>query len=145
MTLRILLADDHKAVREGLKEVLEHEGFTVIGEAADGREAVQLALTLKPEIALLDLAMPFKTGIEAAGEILSALPATKLIILTVHRDREYISQAIRAGVHGYILKTRAVAELKSAITEVTKGNVYLSPDIPREQVDTLLLKKTNSA
>ncbi|MBZ5545169.1 MAG: response regulator transcription factor [Acidobacteriia bacterium] len=135
MGLRILLAEDHAIVREGLKAILEREGFDVIGEAADGREAVQQALRLEPEIALLDLSMPFKNGIEAASEILSALPATRAIILTAHSDRQYILQAFRSGVRGYILKTRAVAELKEAIHQVAKGRVYLSPDIPHDLIE----------
>lgn len=135
MALRILLADDHRVVREGLKQVLGREGFEVIGEAGDGREAVVQALELEPQVALLDLSMPSKNGIEAAREILNALPKTQVIILTVHRDRQYISQAFRAGVRGYILKTRAVMELKEAIDRVMQGRFYLSPEIPRDMVE----------
>jgi two-component system, NarL family, response regulator NreC len=134
MELRILLAEDHQIVREGLRALLERQGFTVIGEAADGREAVQKAAKLGPDIAVLDLSMPFLNGIEAAREILDSDPHVRAIILTVHRDDQYIRQAFQAGIRGYVLKTRAVSELTEAIEKVAKGSVYLSPDIPFELI-----------
>ena len=135
MAIRILLAEDHRIIRQEIKAVLEREGFEVIGEAADGREAVRQALTLEPDVVLLDLSMPYKNGIEAAGEIIAALPSTRAVIVTVHRDRQYVVQAFRSGVCGYILKTHAAHELKEAIHDVTEGKLYLSPEIPHQLIE----------
>src|SRR5207248_3242199 len=114
---RVLLAEDHQIVREGLRVLLEQGGFRVVGEAADGREAVEQAAKLDPDVVILDLSMPALNGIEAAREILRSHPHTQAIILTVHRDVQYVQQAFQAGVRGYVLKTRAASELASAILE----------------------------
>ena len=138
MTLRVLLADDYKIVRDGLRVLLEQGGFNVVGEAANGREAVEQAAQLEPDIVVLDLSMPDLNGIEAAREILRLLPRTCAIILTVHRDEQYVQQAFQAGARGYVLKTRATSDLISAIMDVGEGKIFLSPEIPRRVIQPYL-------
>ncbi len=136
MPLRILVADDHQIVREGLKIILERQGFKIVGEASDGQEAVGRALELEPDVAVLDLAMPFKNGIEAAKEILRSVPKTRTILVTVHREDYYVRQALGAGIRGYVLKSRSSADLIQAIYDVQRGMIYvsfgISPEIIRE-------------
>ena len=131
MSLHILLADDHLIVRQGLKVLLEREGFDVVGEACDGREAVRLAQELSPDIALLDLTMPLLNGVDAGRAILQTSPKTKVVLLTMHTENHYVLDALRAGIKGYVLKTKAAEELVQAIQEVSLGNIYLSPGISR--------------
>ena len=132
------MADDYREVREGLRILLEQGGFNVVGEATDGREAVKQAAQLEPDIVVLDLSMPVLNGIEAAREILRLLPHTRAIILTVHRDEQYVQQAFQAGARGYVLKTRATTDLISAINNVSEGKIYLSPDIPQNVIQPYL-------
>jgi DNA-binding NarL/FixJ family response regulator len=132
--LRILVADDHQILREGVRAVLEREGFKVVGEAANGQEAVGRTLELQPDVAVLDLSMPLKNGIEAAKEILSAVPETRTILLTVHVGDYYVQQALRAGIQGYVLKSRSSEDLVEAIYEVCQGMIYLSAGISLEIV-----------
>lgn len=129
MPIRVLLADDHQIVRQGLKDLLQREGFTVIAEASDGREAVRLAREHRPEIAVLDLSMPLLNGLDAAREIQQSCPRTALILLTMHTEDPYIVEAMRAGVKGYVLKTQAAADLVQAIRDVSQGRLYLSPQV----------------
>ena len=129
MPIRILLADDHQILRQGLKAVLEREEFKVVGEAPDGLEAVRCAQEFHPNVAVLDLAMPLMNGIGAAREILQQNPKTKAVLLTMHTEEQYVLEALRAGIRGYVLKTRASGELVQAIRDVTKGLVYLSSGI----------------
>ena len=146
--LRILLADDHPIVREGVRAILERQGFQVVAEAASGQEAVGRSLELRPDVAVLDLAMPLKNGIEAAHEILRDVPETRIILLTVHRSDYYVRQALQAGVHGYVLKSRSSEDLVQAIYEVCQGMIYLSadisPEILREYLRTTDLPPTPS-
>jgi len=135
---RILLADDHPIVREGLRALLEREGFDVQAEAADGREAVRLARDLSPHVALLDLVMPLLNGLDAAREIRRASPRTKRILLTMYTEDSYVIEAIRAGINGYVLKTQAVADLAQATREVCQGRVYLSPGISRTVIEAYI-------
>ena len=127
--LRILLADDHSLVRDGLRSLLEGEGFQVVAEATDGAQAVALASEQRPEIAILDLAMPVINGIEAARKILEVSPHTKPILLTMHADNRYVLEGLRAGAAGYVLKTRAAAALVEAIREVAAGKLYVNTGV----------------
>ncbi len=140
MSLRILLADDHVIVRQGLRALLDRERLEVVGEASDGREAVRLAMTLRPEVAVLDLAMPLLNGMDAAREILKTDPRTKVILLTMHTEDRYVLEALRAGVSGYVVKTRAAGDLLQAIREVQRGHFYLSPGISRVVIEAFLAK-----
>jgi len=140
MSLHILLADDHLIVRQGLKVLLEREGFTVVGEASDGREAVQLAQELSPDIALLDLTMPLLNGIDAGRAMIQASPKTKIVLLTMHTEDHYVLEALRAGIKGYILKTKAAEELVEAIQEVSRGKLYLTPGVSEAVVQAYLAK-----
>ncbi len=129
MSVRILLADDHKVVRQGLKALLQQAGFDVVGEASDGFESVRLAQDLRVDIAILDLAMPLLNGLAAAGQILQVSPRTKIVLLTVHTEDPYVLEALRAGVRGYVVKTQVADDLVTAIHEVLQGKTYLSPNI----------------
>src|SRR2546427_12125640 len=136
MPCRVLLADDHQIVRQGLRALLEKAGHTVVGEAADGREACELAHKLQPNIAVLDLAMPLLNGLDAISEIRRVSPSTVTILLTMYTDRPYVLQALQAGAKGYVLKTQAADDLVRAIQEVRRGAVYLSPGVAARPVDT---------
>ena len=141
MKLRIILAEDHTIVLEGLRALLEKEGFEIVGEAQDGRSAVELAAKFKPDIAILDIAMPALNGVDAAREILRASPDTRTILLTIHEDNQYVVEALRAGVSGYLLKTKAASDLVQAIKEVSRGALYLSPGLSRDVVKSFLENK----
>ena len=126
---RILVADDHPVVRQGLKSLLTREGFSVVAEAADGREAVRQIESEHPEVALLDVGMPGLNGLDAAREIMQCAGATKVVILTQHAEEPYVLEALRAGVHGYVLKSQSVTDVVQAIRDVTRGRIYVSPAI----------------
>jgi len=126
----VLIADDHAMVREGLQAVLEAGGeFAVVGGAADGREAVELARKTAPDVAVLDIAMPGMDGIEAAKEIRKACPKTKVVILSMHAALAYVTQAVRAGASGYVLKESAGAELIEAVHAAMRGEMFFSRKI----------------
>src|SRR2546428_10878217 len=127
MPLRILLADDHLIVRQGLKTLLEQEHHTVVAEAADGREAIQLAQKHHPDVAVMDLAMPQLNGLDAAREIVKVSPETRTILLTMHTEDPYVVEALRAGVRGYLLKTQAASDLMQAAREVSRGGDCFGP------------------
>ena len=129
MNTRVLVADDHPVVRQGLKSLLTREGFSVVAEAADGREALRQVEALHPEVALLDLGMPGLNGLDAAREIMQSSTGTKVVILTQHAEEPYILEALRAGVHGYVLKSQSVSDVVQAIRDVTRGKLYVSPAI----------------
>src|SRR6266581_460966 len=115
---RILLADDHAIVRQGLKALLEREGFAVVAEADDGQAAVRLARERCPDVAVLDFSMPILNGLDAAQEILRACPRTKAILLTMHTDDHYVLSALRAGVKGYVVKTQASSDLVREVRQL---------------------------
>ncbi len=129
MTIRVLLADDHVVVRQGLRALLEREGFQVVGEASDGREATRLARRLQPDVAVLDVGMPLLNGLDAARAIRRAVPGTRLVALTVHTEPEYVRAALAAGMTGYVLKSQASEQLLNAVREVHAGAVYLGPGL----------------
>ena len=138
MAPRILIADDHPMFMQGLRGILERERFDVVAEAADGRKAVQLAEKHAPDVAILDLAMPLLNGLDAAREIGKVSPGTRTILLTCHSEEQYVLDALRAGVTGYILKTKATADLVQAIREVSRGTLYISPGVSQEAVRAYL-------
>lgn len=130
MTYRILLADDHKIVRDGLKALIEKEtGMEVIAEADTGRKALKLSRKLKPDIVIMDIAMPDLNGMDATRRILEELPETKVVALSMHSQKQYIEGMLKAGVSGYLLKDGAFEELTNAVRTVMTGRSYLSPDI----------------
>lgn len=129
----IVLADDHTMVREGLKRILSEKGdMEIIGEAADGLELLSLLNKLTPHIVVLDISMPKLRGIEAVREIKGIHPDVKVLILTMHKDKEYLYQAISAGANGYLLKEDADTELFIAIQTIRNGRTYLSPFLTEE-------------
>lgn len=140
MTCRILLADDHQIVREGLRGLLEKAGHQVMAEAADGREAVRLARTLSPDIAVLDMSMPLLNGLDAVHEIHRIAPAIKMILLTMYSDKSYVLKALQGGVKGYVLKSQAAVDLIRAIQEIRSGLVYISPGVAASVVEAYLDK-----
>jgi two-component system, NarL family, response regulator NreC len=140
MAVRVLLADDHSIVRQGLRAILEREGFEVVAEAADGREAIQCCERLHPEVAVLDVTMPLLNGIDAAQEIKRSYPRTKVVLLTMHTEDNFVLQSLRAGVNGFVLKQRSAEELVRAIREVCKGETFLSAGICRTVVQAYVNK-----
>jgi len=137
---RILLADDHAIVRQGLKALLEREGFTVIAEAEDGQAAVRAARERCPDVAVLDFSMPLLNGRDAAREILQVCPRAKAILLTMHTDDHYVLEALQIGVKGYVVKSQASGDLVRAINEVQRGMTYLSPGVSQTVVQAFLSK-----
>ena len=130
MSIRIMIADDHEIVRNGLRSLIEKElDMEVIAEADNGRNAVRLALELAPDVVIMDIAMPELNGIEAARQIISALPRIKVIALSMHADKRYVMEMLKAGASGYILKDNAYEELARAIRTALKNHTYLSPQI----------------
>lgn len=137
--IRILLADDHTILRNGIRAILEDEpGMVVVGEAEDGRVAVSLACQLKPDIVIMDIAMPLLNGLEATRQIRRLCPGVKVIILSMHDNEEYIVQVLEAGAMGYILKDAAARELISALRSVHRGEAVLSPAITRIVIEDYL-------
>jgi two-component system, NarL family, response regulator NreC len=135
MPIRIVLADDHVLVRQGLKSLLEREGHQVVAEAADGQEALRLVDSLKPDVAIFDISMPVLNGLNAGREVARSFPKTKAILLTQHDEEQYVSEALDAGVRVYVLKSQAASDLLEAIRQVSRGQVYLSPGVSRAVMD----------
>ncbi len=134
--MRVLLADDHRIVREGLKSLLASQpDLEVVAEASDGRQAVEMARKLSPDVVVMDVAMPQLNGIEATRQISAEEPGMKVVALSMHSDRRYVSEALKAGASGYVLKDGAFDELISAIRAVVADRVYLSPRVAGVVVD----------
>jgi two-component system response regulator NreC len=138
MATRVLLADDHALIRQGLKALLEKQGFQVVGEASNGQETIRSVEETQPDVAIVDISMPILNGVDAARELKKSVPKTKVILLTQHDDDQYVTESLRAGVKGYVLKSQAAKDLVRAIQEVCRGSVYLSPSISRAVVDAYL-------
>jgi DNA-binding NarL/FixJ family response regulator len=134
--IRVLLADDHRMLREGIRALLERqEDIQVVGEAADGREAVRLTTQLCPDVVVMDVSMPMLNGIEATRQIRRDCPDVRVLILTVHESEEYVAQLLVAGASGYIIKRAAGEELVSAIRAVHQGEAFLYPSIARVVIE----------
>lgn len=136
----IVVADDHPLVRQGIRILLERESFEIVGEAADGVEAIRLAEKYQPEVIVLDLSMPIMNGITAVGQIRKVSPRTKIVLLTMYTEEHHVLQALRAGVKAVVTKTQAVEHLIVAIREVCAGGVYLSPSVSGAVVQAYLTK-----
>ncbi|HEV2222652.1 MAG TPA: response regulator transcription factor [Candidatus Acidoferrales bacterium] len=134
MPIQVILADDHQIIRQSLKVLLEREGLKIVGEASNGQEAVKIAESLHPDVAVLDVSMSVLNGIDAAKEIQKVSPHTKTVFLTVHDEDPYLLEALRVGARGYVVKTHAAENLVQAIREASRGGVYLSPEVSRAVV-----------
>jgi DNA-binding NarL/FixJ family response regulator len=136
MSVRIVIADDHKLMREGLSSLLSQQAdIMVVGQAINGREAVQLTERENPDVVVMDVSMPDLNGIDATRQILSRSPRTRVIALSMHSDRQFVAEMFRAGARGYLLKDSAFEELASAITRVAKDETYGAPRISGFRVE----------
>lgn len=139
--IKLLVADDHKIFRQGIKKLLEEESdLQVVGEASDGRDAVKKATELKPDVILMDIAMANLNGLEATRQIKKQLPSAKVIMVTMHKNEEYVLQSFQAGASGFILKEGAVEELVSAIRSINSDKSFLSPSISKTLIDAYMRK-----
>jgi two-component system response regulator NreC len=139
--LKVMIADDHPLVRSGLRVLLERDGeFQVVAEAADGYEAIDLALLHKPDVILLDVGMPRLSGPDAAQSIAQKLPAARIIMLSMHSDEAYVLRALKAGARGYLVKASPEADVIAAIRAVAAGNPYFSPSITKLLVEEYVVE-----
>lgn len=137
--IRIVLGDDHTVVRQGLRKILEaHDDWEVVGEAADGREAVKMTLAMEPDVAVLDIGMPLLSGIEATRQIVRRLPGAGVLILSMHAEEAFITQALQAGARGYLLKDSADTDLIRGVTAVAAGKSFFSPAAAKVMLDDYL-------
>jgi DNA-binding NarL/FixJ family response regulator len=139
--IRILVADDHGVVRKGLRLQLEqHQAFEVVAEASDGREAVKLAEEFRPDVVIIDIAMPGLNGIDATAQIVKSQPRIGVIVLSMHSDESYLVRALTAGARGYLLKDTADTDLQPAVEAVAKGKTFFSPDIAKVLLEDYVLQ-----
>ena len=131
MTIRLMLVDDHKMLRQGLRRSLEEEGFYVVGEAGDGDEAVRLVPAAKPDVILMDVSMPDMDGVEATRRILQSDPSKRIVMLTMHADKDLIDAAIKAGAVGYLTKDCSTDEVADAVRMAANGETALSPQLAK--------------
>jgi len=142
--IRILLADDHAVVRQGFKMILGAQSdMEIVGEAGNGREAVELAESLKPDIVVMDVAMPELNGIEATRRLSTSSPHTRVVALSMHKDNVYVREILRAGARGYLLKDSVAADVVNAIRAVARGESYLSPAVSNAVLDDYRKHVTN--
>lgn len=142
--IRILLADDHAVVRQGFKMILGAQpDMEIVGEAGNGREAVELAESLKPDVVVMDVAMPELNGIEATRRVTGAVPHARVIALSMHKDSVYVREILRAGARGYLLKESGAGDLVSAVRAVAQGEGYLSPGVADAVLDDYRRHVTN--
>lgn len=135
MTIRLMLADDHRMLREGLSRSMSEHGFDVVGEARDGVEAVNMAYSLTPDVVLMDVSMPEMDGVEACRQVRAAVPGTKVVMLTMHADQDVLANAIRAGACGYLVKDCSTEEIADAVRMASKGDTALSPQLAASMLD----------
>lgn len=140
----VVIADDHMMFREGLKGMLEADGFKVVGEAENGQDAIRMVRQHNPQVVVMDYSMPVLNGIDAAKEIQKQAPDTIVVLLTMHEDEAYALEALKCGIRGFILKHQAGDDLLNAIGEVLKGSIYLSPGISAAVVKALMSKEGQS-
>lgn len=144
--IRILLADDHTIVRQGLARLLEDQtDLRVVGQASDGRMALEKATALKPDIVIMDIAMPLMNGIEAAKRIRKQLPETKILILSMYSHEHYIHELLETGISGYLLKDSSGRDIINAIQAAMKGETFLSPSISKKVVESYLSPRKSSS
>jgi DNA-binding NarL/FixJ family response regulator len=137
-TIRVLIADDHAVVREGIRHVLSaDDGFDVVGEAANGVEAVSLARALEPDVVVLDISMPSLSGLDAAAQIRDSVPDASILVLSIHDHEEYVLQSVRAGAQGYLRKDSSPAELRGAVRAVHEGGSVFGGDVARALASAL--------
>ncbi len=142
--IRILLADDHAVVRQGFKMILDGEAdMEIVGEAGNGRQAVELAEQLRPDVVVMDVAMPELNGIEATRRLASSVPRARVVALSMHKDSVYVREILRAGARGYLLKDSGAADLVAAIRAVASGESYLSPAVSNAVLDDYRRHVTN--
>lgn len=135
MTIRLMLADDHRMLREGLSRSMSEYGFAVVGEARDGLEAVNMAQDLSPDVILMDVSMPDMDGVEACRQLRRSAPETKVVMLTMHSDQEVLANAIRAGACGYLVKDCSTEEIAGAVRMASSGETALSPQLAASMLD----------
>ena len=135
MTIRLMLADDHRMLREGLSRSMREEGFDVVAEARNGAEAVQLATQVKPEVILMDVTMPELDAVEACRQIREAMPGARVVMLTMHADQDVLANAIRAGASGYLVKDCSTNEIAAAVRMAAAGDTALSPQLAATMLD----------
>lgn len=140
LPFRVVLADDHHLLRQGVKALLEANGLTVVGEAGDGREAIRIAQQTQPDFAVVDVMMPLLNGLDVVREIRRVSPQTKSLLLTMHTDDSFVMESLRVGVKGYLLKTQTVEDVVQAIREVSRGSFYLSPGISQAVIQAYLAR-----
>lgn len=144
MSIKVFLADDHTVVREGLKLILEsQDDISIVGDANNGRDAVKMIIKSRPDVVVMDISMPELNGIDASFQILEQIPATRIIMLSMHSSTEHIFRALRAGVRGYIIKESAGTEVIDAVRAVMKGSRYLSQKIADTVIDRYISKHTD--
>jgi DNA-binding NarL/FixJ family response regulator len=135
VTIRLMLADDHRMLREGLRRSMTEEGFQVVGEAVDGEEAVRLAAELQPDVILMDVSMPDVDGVEATRRIRDIIPETRVIMLTMHPDQDVVAAALRAGAAGYLVKDCSTEEIAEAVRLAASDDAAMSADVAASMLD----------